>query len=295
VQDYLASPEFRKLQQFHPDVTVKSQLDSDLKNISGSQVHIRKALMNLVSNASEAIIGSGTVTISTSNRYVGKGLNGYENLKENNYAVLSVTDEGPGISSEELERIFEPFYTKKVMGRSGTGLGLAVVWNVVQDHDGTIEVTSDKTGTTFQLYLPITKEAILDSNSAMPISTYQGKGETILVVDDAENQREIACKLLDRLRYKTTAVSSGEEAVEFLKHQSVDLIILDMIMDPGMNGRETYKKILALHPAQKAILVSGFAETDEVLKAQELGAGRYIKKPYSLEKIGAAVRDELKK
>jgi PAS domain S-box-containing protein len=293
VKDYLAAPEFKKLQLFHPNITVKSELDPNLMNISGSQVHIRKALMNLVSNAAEAIEGSGTVTISTSNRYIDKELNPYEKLEENDYVVLSVTDEGAGISSEELERIFEPFYTKKVMGRSGTGLGLAVVWNVVQDHDGAIEVASDKNRTTFELFFPITKDAILHVDSVLPISMYQGKGETILVVDDVEHQREITCKLLQRLGYKATAISSGEKAVEFLKHGSVDLVLLDMILEPGMNGRETYEKIIALHPAQKAILVSGFAETNEVKKAQQSGAGQFIKKPYTLEKIGLAIRNEL--
>jgi PAS domain S-box-containing protein len=293
VHDYLSAPEHKKLLHFHPGVSVKTELDTNLMNILGSQVHIRKALMNLVSNAAEAIDGSGTVTISTSNSNIDHDLKGDENLKGNNYVVLQVTDNGPGISSQELERIFEPFYTKKVMGRSGTGLGLAVVWNVVQDHDGTIEVTSDKAGTTFQLFFPITQDGIIDSDTAMPISTYQGKGETILVVDDAEHQREIACRLMERLGYKATAVSSGEEAVEFLKHGPVDLVLLDMIMAPGMNGRETYERITALHPAQKAILVSGFAETDEVKRALKSGAGQFIKKPYTLEKIGLAIRDEL--
>jgi len=295
VKAYLASPEFEKLQHFHPNVTVVTKIDHEVMNITGSQIHIRKALMNLVSNASEAIEGSGTVTISTANRYIDKGLNGYASLKEDNYVVLSVADDGPGIPTEEIDRIFEPFYTKKVMGRSGTGLGLAVVWNVVQDHGGTIEVTSDKTGTTFHLYFPLTQDAILESGLEKPLSIYQGKGETILVVDDVEHQREIACKLLQRLGYNASAVSSGEEAVEFLKHGSVDLVLLDMIMEPGMNGQETYEKITALHPAQKAILVSGFAKTEEVKKAQELGAGRFIRKPYTLEKIGLAIRDELDK
>ena len=294
IEEYLASPEFKKLQKFHPDVTVRTELDPDLMNISASQVHIRKALMNLLSNAAEAIEGSGTVFISTSNRHIDMDLDRYEKLKKNDYVVLAVTDEGPGISPGEVERIFEPFYTKKVMGRSGTGLGLAVVWNVVQDHGGTIEVTSDHTGTTFQLYFPITKDAVLDSASAKPLAMYQGKGEAILVVDDVESQREIACKLLQRLGYDATAVSSGEEAVEFLRHASVDLVLLDMIMEPGLNGLETYAKITALHPKQKAILVSGFAQTDEVRKAQRLGAGQFIKKPYTLEKIGLAIRDELR-
>ena len=101
--------------------------------------------------------------------------------------------------------------------------------------------------------------------------------------------------MLDKLGYKTKAVSSGEEAVEYLKENTVDLLLLDMIMDPGINGRETYERIIKIHPKQKAIIVSGFAETDEVKEAQKLGAGKYIKKPVTLEKIGLAVKEELEK
>jgi len=295
VKDYLKSPEFKKLRQFHPTVTIKTNLDPDLFNISGSHVHIRKAVMNLVSNASEAIEGSGNVTISTINRYVDKPLKGCEDVAIGEYAVLVVSDDGPGISSDEIEKIFEPFYTKKVMGRSGTGLGLTVVWNVVEDHKGYIDVKSDENGTTFELYLPITRDEISDEALSVPIKDYQGNGEAILVVDDVESQREIACNMLDTLGYKATAVSSGEEAVEYLTEHSADLILLDMIMDPGINGRETYERIIRIHPKQKAVIASGFAATDEVKESQKLGAGQYIKKPYTLEKIGIAVRDELKK
>jgi CheY-like chemotaxis protein len=181
------------------------------------------------------------------------------------------------------------------MGRSGTGLGLAVVWNVVQDHKGYIDVTTDENSTTFELYFPITREEISGKDLSKPIKDYKGDGETILIVDDVESQREISCKMLDALGYKTQAVSSGEEAVEYLKEHTIDLIMLDMIMDPGINGRETYEQIIKIHPNQKAIIASGFAETDDVKEAQKLGAGQYIKKPLTLEKIGIAVRDELKK
>jgi len=283
----LHSPEFNKLKQFHPTVTVKTNLDTDLFNISGSPVHIRKVVMNLVSNASEAIEGSGNVTISTMNRYIDRPLRGYDDVNIGEYVVLSVSDDGSGISSHDLERIFEPFYTKKVMGRSGTGLGLAVVWNTVQ--------TTDENGTAFELYFPITRDEISDKALSIPIKDYKGNQETILVVDDIESQREISCKMLDALGYKTKAVSSGEQAVEYLKENTVDLILLDMIMDPGINGRETYESIIKIHPKQKAIIVSGFAQTDEVKKAQKLGAGQYIKKPVTLEKIGIAVKEELEK
>jgi CheY-like chemotaxis protein len=296
VGDYLNSPEFKKLEHFHSAVTVKTNLDSDLLNISGSDVHIRKVLMNLVSNASEAIGGSGHVTISTANRYVDKPLKGYGDVSLGEYAVLAVSDDGSGISSYDLERIFEPFYTKKVMGRrSGTGLGLAVVWNVMQDHKGCIDVTSDEKGTIFELYFAITRDQISGKDLFIPIKDYKGNGETILVVDDVESQREISCKMLDTLGYKTKAVSSGEEAVEYLKENTVDLLLLDMIMDPGINGRETYERIINIHPNQKAIIASGFAETDDVKAAQKLGAGKYIKKPLTLEMIGPAVKEELEK
>jgi len=200
-----------------------------------------------------------------------------------------------GILQVDFDRIFEPFYTKKVMGRSGTGLGLAVVWNVVQDHKGYIAVTTDENGSIFELYFPITRDEVSDKDLSIPIKDYKGDGETILVADDVENQRDISCNMLNILDYKAKTVSSGEEAIEYLKEHSVDLILLDMIMDPGINGRETYERIIKIHPKQKAIIVSGFAETDEVKEAQKLGAGQYVKKPLTLEKIGLAIKEELGK
>ena len=295
VEGYLLSPEFKKLEQFHSTVAVWTNLDTDLFNINGSDAHLRKVVMNLVSNAVEAMEGSGNVTISTMNRYVDRPIKGYDDVSVGEYAILSVSDGGSGISSDDLERVFEPFYTKKVMGRSGTGLGLAVVWNVVQDLKGYIDVISGDNGTTFELYFPVTRDAVSDKALSIHINDYKGDGETVLVVDDVESQREIACKMLETLGYKTKAVSSGEEAVEYLKEHTVDLILLDMIMEPGINGRETYERIIKIHPNQKAVIASGFAETDDVKESQKLGAGQYIKKPLTLEKMGIAIRDELKK
>jgi len=295
VGDYLHSPEFNKLKKFHPRVTFKTNFDSDLLNISGSHVHIRKTVMNLVSNASEAIEDSGNVTISTMNRYVDKPLRGYDDVDIGEYVVLSVSDDGSGISPDDLERIFEPFFTKKVMGRSGTGLGLAVAWNTVQDHKGYIDVTSNENGTTFELLFPITRGKISGKDLAITIAGFKGGGETILVVDDVESQREISCKMLQTLGYKTKAVASGEEAVEYLKENTVDLLLLDMIMAPGINGRETYERIIKIHPNQKATIVSGYAETADVKKIQKLGAGKYIKKPLTLESLGPVIKEELGK
>jgi CheY-like chemotaxis protein len=114
-------------------------------------------------------------------------------------------------------------------------------------------------------------------------------------VDDVEGQRELASQMLNNLNYHVATVSSGEEAVEYVKQTRFDLIVLDMIMDPGMDGLDTYKKILEIHPKQKAIIVSGFSESDRVKKALELGVGDYVRKPYILENIGLAIRRELDK
>lgn len=293
IRDYLSSPEFNKLRQFHPGVIIEDHLDQDLANIKGSAFHIRKAVMNLVSNASEAIEGEGRVLVATANRYLDRRIKGYQDVPAGEYAVLTVEDSGPGISPENLHRIFEPFFTKKVMGRSGTGLGLTTVWNVVQDHQGFIDVTSGDGGTRFMLYFPITRDTVAGKASAVPLAQLRGKGETILVVDDVASQREISCRMLQALGYRTEAVSSGEAAVAYLKSQRVDLLLLDMIMDPGIDGRETYARIKQLHPDQKAIIVSGYAETEQVAQTLAMGAGQFLKKPLFLEGLGLAVKREL--
>jgi CheY-like chemotaxis protein len=208
-----------------------------------------------------------------------------------------------------MEKIFEPFYTKKKMGRSGTGLGMAVVWGTVKDHNGYIDVQSTEEkarpprlsardggqGTTFTLYFPITRKKLPEDKSHLAIESYSGNGESILVIDDVEEQRKIASGMLKELGYSVVSVSSGEEAVEYLKTNKVHLLVLDMIMDPGMDGLDTYKKILEMHPGQKAIIASGFSETDRVKEVQSLGAGAYIRKPLLLEKIGLTVKEELEK
>lgn len=293
VNEYLESPEFLKLKKTHAFVKFTRDLAPGLLNMSGSPIHMKKVLMNLVINASEAIEGGGTVAISTLNRYLDEPLKGYEDVRRGEYVMLTVSDDGSGISPEDLGRIFEPFYTKKVMGRSGTGLGLAVVWNTAQDHNGYINIHSTEKGTVLELYFPVNRDATPDEKEDPGLSDCQGHGETILVVDDEERQREIACGMLKRLGYSTQSVPSGEAAIEHVKERPVDLILLDMVMPKGINGRETYEAILKIHPAQKAIIASGYAKTEDVERAQALGAGHYIKKPYSLREIGIAVRNEL--
>jgi len=294
ISEYLKSPEFEKLKSFHPGVKVETNLDVNLMNIIGSHIRLFQAIMNLVSNAAEAITGDGKLTILTENRYVDSSISGYEKVEEGEYIVLTVSDNGTGISPEDLERIFDPFYTKKVMGRSGTGLGMAVVWGTLKDHGGYIDVKSSVgNGSTFTVFLPATRQKIATAEDLLPMEDYAGRGEAVLVVDDIEKQRQIACELLQDLGYSVTTASSGEEAVEYLKDNSVDLLLLDMIMDPGIDGLETYRQVLELNPEQKAIIASGFSETERVKEAQNLGVSQYIMKPYTLQKMGVVLKNEL--
>ncbi len=296
VSNFLQSPEYHKIISFHPNVTVENHINASVPFVKGSFIHLQKTVMNLVSNAAEAQLGGGTIRISTSNRHLDSSLKGYDQVEKGDYLVLSVEDDGSGIAPEDLKRIFEPFFTKKVMGRSGTGLGMAVVWGTVQDHGGYIDIDSALgEGTRFDLYFPVTWDIPLPEPEAFSLEGIRGKGQTILIIDDVREQRQIAEILLQRLGYQTACAASGEESVAWLKEHKADLLLLDMIMEPGMDGYETYKQILSFRPGQKAVIASGFSRTLQVKQTLELGAGQYLKKPYTIEKIGMAVKAELEK
>ncbi len=294
VAGYLKTPEFEKLTAYHPHVAFRAECTPQLHNMKGSPVHLTKTVMNLVSNAAEAIPHTGEVLIRTDSRHFDSPPPGHDALQPGDYCVLTVSDNGTGISPADMEKIFEPFYTKKVMGRSGTGLGLAVVWGTVQDHRAHIDVQSeDGKGSTFTLYFPATTEALAGERTSPGADQYRGAGESILIVDDVQEQREVATSLLGSLGYRVDTCSSGEGAVLFLQAHTVDLLILDMIMDPGIDGLETYERILKINPHQKALIVSGFSETNRVRKALALGAHCYVKKPYTRDTIGLAIRKAL--
>jgi PAS domain S-box-containing protein len=296
ISEYLRSPEHGKLLSYHPDNSIETYFEDNLPNIKGSSVHLKKTVMNLVSNAAEAQPSGGPIEIYTKSLYLDRPIKGYDKINAGDYVVVGVKDKGEGIAEGDLQRIFEPFYTKKVMGRSGTGLGMAVVWGTVQDHNGYIDVQSKEgAGTRFEIYFPLTRDSANDTRSSEAIEKYMGRNETILVIDDVKEQREIAANMLNKLNYRAAAVSGGKKALKYMESTAVDLLVIDMIMDPGIDGLETYKRILKLAPGQKAIIASGFAETDRVTEAQRLGVGAFIKKPYTMEKIAQAVRRELDK
>jgi signal transduction histidine kinase/CheY-like chemotaxis protein len=296
IAECVAGPEVERIRLFHPKVDIRVDHEDAPLKINGFPMHFAKTLTNLISNGAEAMPDGGKIIIQTSRKVVTEQNQPDSKIPYGEYAVLRVTDEGEGISEEEKEKIFEPFYTKKEMGRSGTGLGMTIVWNTVKDHEGFIFMDSVKgKGTTFHLYIPATKEPIPEKKEKSSISLRRGKGESILVVDDVKEQRDIASTILTMLGYSVEVKSNGEEALEYIKDHSADLVLLDMVMQKGMDGLDTYKKIHEINPEQKVIIISGYSETDRLKKALELGAGLYLKKPYLMETVAYAVREELDK
>jgi PAS domain S-box-containing protein len=294
IADYLKSPEYEYLMTHHPLVDVIPRLDSGLLNISASSIHILKVIMNLITNAAEAMPDGGKLLIVAENFNLDTPMPEAVSLKMGDYVRLQVIDEGVGIAEEDRERIFEPFYTKKIMGRSGSGLGMTLVWGAVQDHDGYIDVQSapDK-GTAITIFFPALRNIAPAIKEDFAVDGFKGNGESVLVVDDLPEQREIAHALLTQLGYVVHMVPSGEAAIDYLKTRRVDLVVLDMIMEPGMDGLDTYKEIIRNHPKMKAVIATGFSTSERIQAAQSLGAGPCLKKPYLLQDIARIVREAL--
>ena len=292
IEKYLESSEYTTALEQHPAVVVDVHLEPELMKMKGAPLHLEKTILNLVKNAIEVQPHGGHVLITTENRYVDSFLNGFQKIEEGEYVVLKVVDQGNGIAQEDIGHVFEPFFSRKRLGKSGTGLGLAVVWGTIQDHGGFVNVTSEEgKGTTFELFFRATREDIALEVRLRGQNDFCGNGERLLVVDDIKEQRDLAVAILTQLGYLAEAVSSGEEALAYLQRQRVDLVVLDMILtDPYMDGLETYKRIVQLYPGQKAIIASGYAETARVKAAMMLGVGQYLKKPYTVEKIGLTIK-----
>jgi signal transduction histidine kinase len=294
VRNFIDGPECGAILEYHPHVRIVPTFEMEAVAVSGSSVHLEKMVMNLVSNAAEAMGDGGTLRLEVSSRQLTEPPPGYSGVKPGHYARLLVSDEGVGISPEDIGQLFEPFFTRKKMGRSGTGLGMTVVWDTVNQHKGYIEVDSKQgCGTSIAVYLPITDQELVPSQDASAHENLKGDGEHILVVDDVPEQREIATAIFEELGYTSDAVKSGESALEYLERQQADLLLLDMIMDPGMDGLETLRRVLARHPDQKAVIASGYTKNERVREALKLGA-TFINKPYQLQEIAKAVRARLK-
>jgi PAS domain S-box-containing protein len=281
----------KQIQPLPESLTLELDLSPDLMNIKGGDSQIFRAVLNLIINAREAMNNQGKISIKTENQYIDERRGKFNIVMRGEYVKLTISDTGTGISPDIQTKIFDPFFTTKTTEKKrGSGLGLSVVNAVVEEHSGFIDFESMASGgTVFYLYFPITRETIDVSGN----ENISGGAESILVVDDDKIQREVTVRLLQKLGYETESVESGEDAVEFLKSNPRDLLVLDMIMPQGIDGAEAYRKVLKHNPQQKAIIVSGYAESERVREALDLGAGAFVKKPLTMRSLALAVRKEL--
>ncbi len=272
-------------------VTCEMDLCEDLMNIKGGEAQIHRMLTNLLMNAEDAMRGIGQVSIKTENYYADDTSVAYGRVPKGEYVKLTISDTGCGIPDDIIQKILDPFFSTKTTDKKrGSGLGLSVVDAVIKDHNGYMDMSSKVGhGTSFYLYFPITRE---DADEGKSEQVPSG-AETVLVIDDDDIQRDVSTRLLEKLGYKASSVESGEKAIDFLKENPQELVIIDMIMPGGIDGTETYQRIIEISPNQKAIILSGFAESDRVFEAQKLGAGAFVKKPVTRITIAAAVRTEL--
>ena len=296
IREYIESADYNNLIDQRPDIRVMVTLTDTPMYITGSALHLTKALMNLVSNAIDAMPCGGEIRISSQPLYF-KSIDP-DGLRD--YAVLKISDTGIGIAPADQKRIFEPFFTRKHMGRSGSGLGMTIIWNTVKDHEGyiTLDSTLGK-GTVFEVYLPMQNEALGVEPVAVPAGetarpVNEGRGQRILVVDDGNDQREIACQLLVRLGYDPVALASGEAALQYLVENPVDLLLLDMLMEPGIDGLETYRRARAIKgEGFAAVIASACPKNGKIDEALREGVRGYLKKPYTLEQLARVVSESL--
>jgi PAS domain S-box-containing protein len=272
-------------------LVINVSTSDELMPMMGGRSQIHRVLMNLVQNAREAMQDVGRLSIRTENFYIDELPTSFAQIPRGEYVKLTISDTGCGISPEILEKVLDPFFTTKQADRKrGSGLGLSVVDAVVNDHHGYIDLSSEVgKGTSVYLYFPITRETA----DVQPVEAVTGGDEHVLVVDDDQTQREVCLHILKRLGYHVEVVMSGEKALELLQVKSFDLLILDMIMPAGIDGTETFRRVLDINPRQRALMLSGFAESDRVIEAQHIGAGTFLRKPVTRTTLALAVRREL--
>ena len=292
IENFTRSITFQELETQNPLCKLSMQLGDNLPPALGIQHQLSQAVMNLIINAYESIPAEGCVSVTTECKEVEEHEGIYAPIRAGTYVIIKVRDTGTGIPEESIEHIFEPFYSKKTMGRSGSGLGLTVVYGVVRDMKGYVDIdTKDAEGTEMRLYIPASDSRIYEEETDK--ETDLSGNARILVVDDVPEQRKLVETVLSSLGYEVETAPNGHEAVDRVHNQPVDLIVMDMIMEEGFDGLDAYKAILEIHPNQKCLIVSGFSDTDRVNEALRCGAGGFLSKPYSIALLGKMVRQEL--
>jgi len=277
-------------------IDIKLHLEEPLKNIDADPVQLEQLLVNLAVNARDAMPEGGALIFATANvTWEAESRRHHMDLPPGEYVLLSVSDTGQGMSEEIKNHIFEPFFTTKEIGK-GTGLGLAMVYGIVQSHHGDITCRSAPgAGTTFQIYLPVSADQTeFDSLKPSQSSFYPQGHEILLLVDDDDMLRNLGRQMLGRFGYEVLTAANGEEALDvYQRHpRGIDLVLLDLIM-PGMGGAKCLAQLLRLDPRIKVVMISGYVPGDEINNALTAGACAFFSKPIDLKEMLLVVRQVL--
>ncbi len=276
------------------DIVFHESYQDDPWMVEVDRGQIEQVLLNLYVNAAQAIPGGGEIHLATENVLLSNQEAGYRAAEAGRYLKLTVTDTGVGMDERTKERIFEPFFTTKEMGR-GTGLGLSSVYGIIKGHAGFIDVASEKgKGTTFHIYLPVSdrKKSALERHTVDKPCT---GSETILLVDDEEVVATVCRAMLEKLGYRVLVAVNGQEAVDRYSadQQQIDLVLMDIIM-PGMGGDQAFDHLMAINPAVRVILATGYDSMDgKAVGMMERGCRGLIQKPFNVCALSRTIRDVL--
>jgi len=278
---------------FEKNIKVKFDLGGKIDRVKGDKNHFVQVFTNLIINAKDAMPEGGNITIKAETEIITEDkLSTFAKIAPGKYTKISLSDTGTGISDEHLDQIFEPFFSTKSEGE-GTGLGLAMVYSIVKNHSGYIDVYTKKdNGTTFNLYFPVTLE---ESQVSVKEDILVKGNARVLLIDDEEHIQKLGARLLSSIGYDVIVAENGIEGVELFKKDkdNIDIILLDLIM-PEMNGATTFYKLREIRDDIKVIIISGFNKESRVKQLIDDGASDFIQKPFKAGELSRAINDVLK-
>ena len=272
------------------EITIQADFDPALPAVDVDRGQMEQVLLNLYLNAWHAMPGGGELHVTTRQISFDSTATEPFKVRPGAYVQIIIRDTGIGMDDATLSKIFDPFFTTKDTGR-GTGLGLASVYGIMQNHKGFVTVSSDKgRGTTFKLFIPVSRKPV-QVRRFTEKEVVQGK-ETVLLVDDEAMIIDVGDSLLTALGYDVIAADSGQRAVALFEqmHASIDLVLLDMIM-PGMGGGEVYDRLTQINPDVKVILSSGYSIDGRAKAILDRGCDGFIQKPFGLELLSTKIRE----
>ncbi|MFO8012888.1 MAG: PAS domain S-box protein [Phycisphaerae bacterium] len=280
-------------QSLPPRVTVRTEFQAPAAYVRGDPVQMEQVVLNLAMNARDAMPEGGTVTFAVEQREVSEAdCESHAHARPGRYTVLTVADTGVGIPKEQHSRVFEPFFTTKPQGK-GTGMGLAMVYGIVRNHGGWIDVASAPgEGTTFRVFMPALEPLPEDeAPPAAPAAATAADRARILVVDDEELVRDVLSRMLERLGHEAVAVASGQEAVDYYRDAGDDVaaVIIDFSM-PGMDGRECFRTLKRIDPDVRVVLATGGGAQESMQDLLDEGLAALVKKPFEIGGLETTLR-----